>query len=296
MILRLPHGESRFGQTEEQCRECDDLDDTDTNQFYMAKRPSKHRKASRTRICQACMFTLIALGMHVMLCHRSSSVVASLTGRIWLPHGLTRHTALQAVPERPNWVRPQVLMSDAPKDLPPGSVSMERAPTNPMSLYHSFSNGLRCLGLEESDAPSILAEMSKFIVNNPDYKIADKELKEWVSFASGGSFKSVAEYGEALAEGMIWGNFIEQALFCQIWRVNLGIYNLGPDIGGARVAQAGGGADAAPPLVNTVRLQRHLDFASKESARGTILIGFSFGDPIELYVLRPIGASSTGRS
>lgn len=296
MILLLPRGDLRSGPTEEQRRGYDHAIATETQQCLTAKLPFKYCKTSRPWRYPACIPTLIALGMHVMLCPRSSTAVASFTGRRWLPHVLTRHTALRAVPERPDWVRPQVLMSDAPQDLPPGSVFMERAPTNPMSLYHAFSNGLQSLGLGESDAPSILAEMSKFIVNNPGYKIADKELKEWVSFASGGSFKSVAEYGEALAEGMIWGNFIEQALFCQIWQVNLGIYNLGPEIGGTQAAQAGGGADAASPLVNTVRLQRHLDFASKEGARGTVLIGFSFADPIELYVLRPVNASSTGRS
>lgn len=296
MIVLLPHSGSRSGPTAEQCRECDHVNATEARQYLMVKRSSKHRKASRPQRCMACISTLIALGMHVMLCHRSSTAVTSFTGRIWLPYVLTRHTALRAVPERPDWVRPQVLMSDAPVDLPPGSVFMDRAPTNPMSLYHSFSIGLQSLGLEETDAPSILANMSSFIVNNPDYRIADKELKEWVSFASGGSFTSVAEYGEALSEGMIWGNFIEQALFCQIWRVNLGIYNLGPGVGGAQASQAGGGTGVASPPVNAARLQRHLDFASKEPARGTVLIGFSFGDPIELYVLRPSSASSASRS
>eukprot|EP00746_Dinoflagellata_sp_MGD_P041331 gnl/MRDRNA2_/MRDRNA2_20002_c0_seq1.p1 gnl/MRDRNA2_/MRDRNA2_20002_c0~~gnl/MRDRNA2_/MRDRNA2_20002_c0_seq1.p1 ORF type:complete len:346 (+),score=32.95 gnl/MRDRNA2_/MRDRNA2_20002_c0_seq1:148-1185(+) len=179
-----------------------------------------------------------------------------------------------ALPERPDWIRPQLYKSKAPQFLLPGSVSVAPMREDRFSLFHSLAHGLQALGLDE-DGRSVRSRIAEFIIKNPKHCIADQDLKAWIMYDFDGFFETVATYGQALAAGALCGGFIEMSLFCHIWQVDLALYRAvseGANDADAQIERER--SDLYSPL-NSVRLKRMLDFASKKKPKGTVLIRFS---------------------
>mmetsp|Transcript_21002 Transcript_21002/g.30093 ORF Transcript_21002/g.30093 Transcript_21002/m.30093 type:complete len:289 (+) Transcript_21002:657-1523(+) len=104
--------------------------------------------------------------------------------------------------------------------LLPGSTILRakvvRQPGDGSCLFHSLSYGLGS-GL---NASRLRNEICSFIQSNPDLKISDTPLKDWVRWDSG---SSVSEYARTMARGS-WGGGIEMACFSQLKNCNVHVY------------------------------------------------------------------------
>lgn len=102
----------------------------------------------------------------------------------------------------------------------PGSVlrngRVVRQPGDGSCLFHSLSYGLP----SSSNASKLRSEICSFIASNPNFKISDTPLKDWVKWDSG---SSVAEYSRRMSRGS-WGGGIEMACCSQIKGVNVHVY------------------------------------------------------------------------
>jgi hypothetical protein len=83
-----------------------------------------------------------------------------------------------------------------------------RQPGDGSCLFHSMSYGLQ----KNSNAAKLRAEICQFIQNNPDLKISDTPLADWVKWDSN---SSVSEYARKMSRGS-WGGGIEMACVSQV--------------------------------------------------------------------------------
>ncbi len=101
----------------------------------------------------------------------------------------------------------------------PGSILVNarvvRQPGDGSCLFHSMSYGLRT-----SNASSLRAEICRFIQNNPNLRISDTPLQDWVRCDSGAS---VSEYARNMSRGS-WGGGIEMACLSQLKNCNVHVY------------------------------------------------------------------------
>eukprot|EP00927_Polykrikos_kofoidii_P022939 TRINITY_DN21274_c0_g1_i2.p1 TRINITY_DN21274_c0_g1~~TRINITY_DN21274_c0_g1_i2.p1 ORF type:complete len:441 (+),score=64.96 TRINITY_DN21274_c0_g1_i2:28-1323(+) len=89
-------------------------------------------------------------------------------------------------------------------------------PPDGSCLFHSLSFGLG----DGSDAAALRLEISTFIAENPDLRIAGTALKDWVRFDSGGGVDAYA----ADVAGGTWGGGIEMEVFVRLKVVNVHVY------------------------------------------------------------------------
>eukprot|EP01036_Dinobryon_divergens_P028311 gene28311-37242_t len=104
--------------------------------------------------------------------------------------------------------------------LLPGGLIMRakvmRQPGDGSCLFHSMSYGLGS-GI---NASRLRSEICTFIQNNPELKISDTPLKDWVRWDSG---SSVSEYARTMSRGS-WGGGIEMACLSQLKGCNVHVY------------------------------------------------------------------------
>lgn len=164
--------------------------------------------------------------------------------------------------------KPAGRQCNAPRVFASGSVHAVRMPGDGACLFHSLAHGLSVLGLEREEGLSVRNRIADFIGRNPDHCIAGTELKHWVEWDSN---QTVQEYARTLAGGYLWGGAIEMRVFCHIWRVDLGVY------------QVSSGRE----------LKRISDFAAEQKPRGTVLIIYSNGNHYDALV-QARGTEATG--
>lgn len=88
------------------------------------------------------------------------------------------------------------------------SARVVRQPGDGSCLFHSMSYGLP----SKSNAARLRAEICQFIQNNPNLKISDTPLQDWVKWDAN---SSVAEYARKMSRGS-WGGGIEMACVSQV--------------------------------------------------------------------------------
>jgi hypothetical protein len=102
----------------------------------------------------------------------------------------------------------------------PGSIyynaRLVRQPGDGSCLFHSMSYGLR----DGSDATKLRAELCNFIANNPDCKISDTPLSDWIKWDS--SINCI-QYARKMS-GSSWGGGIEMAITSHIKKCNVHVY------------------------------------------------------------------------
>lgn len=91
-----------------------------------------------------------------------------------------------------------------------------RQPGDGSCLFHSISHGLG----DGSTANSLRQEICRFITNNPNFKISDTPLADWVKWDSGVTCR---DYASRMSRGA-WGGGIEMALAAHIKSINLHVY------------------------------------------------------------------------
>jgi hypothetical protein len=102
----------------------------------------------------------------------------------------------------------------------PGAVirngRVARQPGDGSCLFHSMSFGLR----DGTSASSLRRDICSFLSKNPNLKIADTPLSDWIKWDSGGS---VSSYTSRMS-GSAWGGGIEMAAVSMMKGVNVHVY------------------------------------------------------------------------
>ena len=102
----------------------------------------------------------------------------------------------------------------------PGSIyynaRLVRQPGDGSCLFHSMSYGLR----DGSNASKLRAELCNFIANNPDCKISDTPLSDWIKWDSS---INCSQYARKMS-GNSWGGGIEMAITSHIKKCNVHVY------------------------------------------------------------------------
>ena len=104
-------------------------------------------------------------------------------------------------------------------DCPPVVVRRARVipqPPDGSCLFHSLSYGLR----DGRGATSLRREIMAFIRNNPDLKISDTPLRDWIHWDA---LVSVATYTQRMSRGG-WGGGIEMAATSELKNCNVEVY------------------------------------------------------------------------
>ena len=89
------------------------------------------------------------------------------------------------------------------------SARIVKQPGDGSCLFHSMSYGLQ----NKLNANKLRTEICTFIQNNPNLKISDTPLQDWVKWDSNGA--SVSEYARKMSRGS-WGGGIEMACVSQV--------------------------------------------------------------------------------
>lgn len=90
-------------------------------------------------------------------------------------------------------------------------------PADGSCLFHSLSYGLR----DSSTASTLRRDICGYIVKNPDVKIADTAIKDWIAYDSNND--SVQSYANRMLSGT-WGGGIEMAVLTKMKNVNVHVY------------------------------------------------------------------------
>lgn len=90
-------------------------------------------------------------------------------------------------------------------------------PADGSCLFHSLSYGLS----DRSTASSLRRDISGYIAKNPDMRIADTAIKDWIRYDSDDSVQS---YAQRMADGTPWGGGIEMAALTRMRNVNVHVY------------------------------------------------------------------------
>eukprot|EP01035_Chromulina_nebulosa_P020727 gene20727-26871_t len=96
------------------------------------------------------------------------------------------------------------------------SAKVIRQPGDGSCLFHSMSYGLR----NGYTASRLRMEICNYIRNNPNIKISDTPLSEWVKWDSN---MSCSEYARKMSSGS-WGGGIEMACCSLMFRCNIHVY------------------------------------------------------------------------
>eukprot|EP00929_Paragymnodinium_shiwhaense_P048344 TRINITY_DN24454_c0_g1_i2.p1 TRINITY_DN24454_c0_g1~~TRINITY_DN24454_c0_g1_i2.p1 ORF type:complete len:410 (-),score=88.90 TRINITY_DN24454_c0_g1_i2:506-1708(-) len=99
-------------------------------------------------------------------------------------------------------------------DLVRGQV--HHAPPDGSCLFHSLS-----CGLQNATADELRREVCDFIEVNPDAKLSDKTLKDWILWESG---QSVVEYAAGMRAQDKWAGPIEMAVLSLLRKVQVNVY------------------------------------------------------------------------
>lgn len=96
------------------------------------------------------------------------------------------------------------------------TVSVVRQPGDGSCLFHSL-----CFGLRDGTTASVLrAQISSFVIRNPDFEISETPLSDWVRWDSNTSHEAYAR--SIAASG--WGGGIEMAVVSHLKSVNIHVY------------------------------------------------------------------------
>lgn len=95
------------------------------------------------------------------------------------------------------------------------SACVVRQPGDGSCLFHSLS-----YGLGSGDARSLRRDIASWIAKNPDLKIADTPVKDWVKWDSG---RSVSQYSRSIGVTG-WGGGIEMAACARLKGINVHVY------------------------------------------------------------------------
>ena len=96
------------------------------------------------------------------------------------------------------------------------SARVVRQPGDGSCLFHSISYGLH----DGSSANTLRNEICQFIIKNPNFKISDTPLSDWVKWDSGSNCR---DYASRMSRGA-WGGGIEMSVAAHIKGVNLHVY------------------------------------------------------------------------
>jgi hypothetical protein len=88
-------------------------------------------------------------------------------------------------------------------------------------------------GLQGSDAQTLRKEVAKFMQMNPDMRVSDTRLQDWIQWESG---CSVDEYTTRLAAGG-WGGGVEIAAISVLKNVNVHVFEHMNDGGYERISK-----------------------------------------------------------
>ena len=105
------------------------------------------------------------------------------------------------------------------------SAKVIRQPGDGSCLFHSMSHGL-----SEGNASRLRAEICEFIRTNPQHRICETPLEDWIKWDSGGS---CGAYASKMSRGG-WGGGIEMAVTSHIKACNVHVYERGGIMGGFR--------------------------------------------------------------
>lgn len=86
-------------------------------------------------------------------------------------------------------------------------------------LFHSLSHGL-----QSTNASRLRAEIADYIAANPDSKVADNPIKDWVLWDTG---MDTTAYSRAMRTGSQWGGAVEMALCAKLKRMHVHVYERG---------------------------------------------------------------------
>jgi len=118
------------------------------------------------------------------------------------------------------------------------SAKVVRQPGDGSCLFHSLAYGLRC-----KDASRLRADIAEFIAANPDVKVADNPIRDWVLWDSGLDHVS---YARSMRSGSRWGGAVEIAVCAKIFQVGVDVYEKGH--GGFSRISAFGESAGKPPV------------------------------------------------
>lgn len=96
------------------------------------------------------------------------------------------------------------------------SARVVRQPGDGSCLFHSMSYGYG----QGYNATRLRSEICAFIAQNPDLKISDTPMKDWIRWDSN---STVLDYSRRMSRGG-WGGGIEMAAFSQMKQVNVHVY------------------------------------------------------------------------
>ena len=103
----------------------------------------------------------------------------------------------------------------------PGSVyynaKLVRQPGDGSCLFHSMSYGLK----DGINASKLRSELCQFIANNPECKICDTPLSDWIKWDSS---VSCSQYARKMSGNASWGGGIEMACTSLIKKCNVHVY------------------------------------------------------------------------
>ncbi len=100
------------------------------------------------------------------------------------------------------------------------NIKVYRQPGDGSCLFHSMSFGLN----DGSTASSLRKEICNYIMSNPNIKICDTPLKNWIKWDTN---SSIIEYARKMYRGS-WGGGIEMACVSNIKKVNIHVYQYYP--------------------------------------------------------------------
>lgn len=100
------------------------------------------------------------------------------------------------------------------------SAKVIRQPGDGSCLFHSMSYGLSDGSSSGMNASRLRAEICDFIRNNPQHKICETPLEDWIKWDSGGS---CGMYANKMSRGS-WGGGIEMAVTSHIKGCNVHVY------------------------------------------------------------------------
>ena len=100
------------------------------------------------------------------------------------------------------------------------NIKIYRQPGDGSCLFHSMSHGLN----DGSTASSLRKEICKYIISNPNIKICDTPLKNWIRWDTN---SNIVEYVKKMYRGS-WGGGIEMACVSNIKKVNIHVYQYCP--------------------------------------------------------------------
>ena len=110
-------------------------------------------------------------------------------------------------------------LGSTPSTLPGATlrnVRVIRQPGDGSCLFHSLSYGLK----DGSNATSLRADICRYISANPQMKISDTPISDWVKWDSG---SGIPDYVRKMSRGA-WGGGIEMAVVTKIRNVNVHVY------------------------------------------------------------------------